>query len=245
MLEITNLSASIEGKSVLTDISVTFEDGKSYTILGPNGSGKSTFSGAIIGRPDIALDPSSRIRWNGDSILDLSPDRRARLGIFVSFQSPPALPGVSIFSLLRFACPDRDPLETRRLVDEYARELRISTSLLGRGLYDGFSGGEKKKFETLLFALLRPKLALFDELDTGVDVDAQKTIAHFLKGHREPEQTFVHITHSAAFLDILPPDETIVLKDGAILKKGPGALARRILEEEGFEKGLSGSQSGG
>lgn len=236
MLHIKHLTASIDNKEILRDISFSFEDGKTYALLGPNGSGKSTLAGAILGRPDIAIDETSDIVWNKDSLLSLSPDKRARLGIFGSFQSPPPLSGVSIFSLLRYALPNADPLETRKKIAEYASELSIDSKLLHRGLHDGFSGGEKKKFEALLWAMLAPKLSLFDELDTGVDVDAQKTIGNFLKNHRAPEQTFIFITHSVAFLDLLPPDETLIMGDGKIIKTGDGSLARRIIEEEGFQK---------
>ena len=236
MLAIKHLSASIDSKEILRDISFSFEREKTYALLGPNGSGKSTLAGAIMGHPALSLDPTSDIVFEGASLLALSPDKRACLGVFASLQSPPALPGVSTVSLLRFALPDAEPLETRRRAEAFAAELAIAPSLLSRGLYDGFSGGEKKKFETLLWAMLRPKISFFDELDTGVDVDAQKIIAGFLKTHRTPEQTLVFITHSTAFLEALPPDETLVLKNGAIERVGDGALARRIIEEEGFGK---------
>lgn len=236
MLQIKTLTASIEGKTILNNISLSFESGKICAILGPNGSGKSTLASAILGRPDIKIDKGSDILWNNRSILGLTPDRRAKLGLFVSFQSPPALPGVSVFSLLRFALPETPALETRRKVESLARELAISKTLLHRGLYDGFSGGEKKKFEALLWAMLQPKFTLFDELDTGVDVDAQKTIGNFLKTHRAAEQTLVFITHSPALLTLLPPDKTFVMGEGKIRKTGDGALARRVIEKEGFEK---------
>lgn len=236
MLQLKNLTASIEGKTILNGISFSFETGKTYALLGPNGSGKSTLAGAILGRPDIVTGEKSDILWEEESLLLLSPDRRARLGIFGSFQSPPALPGVSIFSLLRFALPESSALDTRRLIETYAKELAIPPSLLHRGLHDGFSGGEKKKFEALLWSLLAPKISFFDELDTGVDVDAQKIIGNFLKNHRTPEQTFVLITHSTAFLDLLPPDETLVMGEGKLVKTGGGSLARRIIEKEGFER---------
>lgn len=236
MLEVKHLAASIEEKPILNDISLSFETGKTYALLGPNGSGKSTLASTILGHPSIRIHDGSDIIWNTQSILPLSPDRRARLGIFGSFQSPPPLPGVSIFAFLRFALPTISALETRKKVEASAQELAIPASLLHRGLHDGFSGGEKKKFETLIWAMLAPKIAFFDELDTGVDVDAQKIIGHFLKTHRTPEQTFVFITHSPAFLSILPPDKTFVMKNGSISRAGDGSLARRIIEEEGFEK---------
>ena len=236
MLEIRTLTASIGNKPILNNISRSFEMSKTYALLGPNGSGKSTLASTVLGHPSIQVHETSDILWDSQSILPLSPDKRAKLGIFGSFQSPPPLPGVSIFALLRFALPKASALETRRQVESYAKQLAIPTTLLHRGLHDGFSGGEKKKFEALLWALLMPKISFFDELDTGVDVDAQKTIGNFLKTHRSAEQTFVFITHSFAFLDLLPPDETLVMGNGKIVKTGDGLLARRIIEKEGFEE---------
>lgn len=234
MLEIKNLTASIEGKVILNDISLSFDTGKTYALLGPNGSGKSTLASAVLGHPSIQTRETSDIRWGSQSILPLSPDRRARLGIFGSFQSPPPLPGVSLFAFLRFALPQTSALEARQRAENYAKELAIPTTLLHRGLHDGFSGGEKKKFETLIWAMLTPKIAFFDELDTGVDVDAQKIIGNFLKTHRTKQQTFIFITHSPAFLTLLPPDETFVMNSGTISRTGDGSLARRIIEQEGF-----------
>ena len=236
MLAINRLTASIDGKEILTDLSLLFEAGKTYAVIGQNGSGKSTLAGAVLGRPDIVLGEHADIRFNDESLLPLSPEKRARLGIFLSFQNPPALPGVSLFSLLRAARPEDDALETKRRIETLSNELGIPESLRSRGLHDGFSGGEKKKFEALLWALLSPKLALFDELDTGVDVDAIQTIGAFIRKHRTPEQTLVFITHSTALLDIIPPDQTLVIKNGTVERTGDGSLARRIIKEEGFER---------
>lgn len=236
MLEIKHLTASIEEKTILNNISLSFQTGKTYALLGPNGSGKSTLAGAVLGHPNIRVHDGSDIIWNTQSILSISPDRRARLGIFGSFQSPPPLPGVSIFAFLRFALPTVSALDARKKVGGFAKELDIPAPLLHRGLHDNFSGGEKKKFEALIWSMLAPKISFFDELDTGVDVDAQKIIGNFLKAHRSPDQTFVFITHSPAFLSILPPDETFVMKNGDISRTGDGSLARRIIEEEGFEE---------
>lgn len=235
MLRVQNLTASIDGKTILNDISFLFENGKTYALIGPNGSGKSTLAGAILGRPDIQIGEKSKIFWDKESILSMTPDRRAKLGIFGTFQSPPPLPGVSIFSLLRHALPKTLALETRRLVEMYSKELSIPETLLHRGLHDGFSGGEKKKFETLLWAMLQPKISFFDELDTGVDVDAQKIIGNFLKSHRKSKQIFVIITHSTAILSMLQPEETLVIDTGKLARTGDGKLAKRIIEEEGFK----------
>ena len=236
MLEIRHLSATIGERKILSDITLSFETGKTYALLGPNGSGKSTLAAAILGRPDIVFSENTEISFENSSITTLDTHKRARLGLFLSFQSPPALPGISVSALLRHALPTEKAIDIRSRAQTYASELDISKSLLSRGLYDGFSGGERKKFETLLWAMLRPKIALFDELDTGVDVDAQKKIASFLKKYREPEQCFVFITHSLSLLETFFPDETIVLGEGRVMKTGNGALSKTILQEEGFEE---------
>jgi Fe-S cluster assembly ATP-binding protein len=235
MLEIRNLTASVEGKTILKDISVAFEPGKTYALLGPNGSGKSTLASVVAGHPSFSTEERSRILFDGEDISVLAADARAKKGVFLSFQSPLALPGVTIYQLLRFALDKKvDALSLRKKVKGFAEELHISEELLSRSLNDGFSGGEKKKMEVLQWAMLEPKIAIFDEVDTGVDVDALKTIAEFLKRHRKEGQTLVFITHSTKLLEALEPDETIVLKDGEIVRQGDGKLAIEIIEKEGF-----------
>lgn len=236
MLELKNLTASIEGKEILKNISFLFETGKIYALLGPNGSGKSTLWSAILGKPGLEISNDSKIFWNSEDITGLSADKRAKLGLFGTFQSPPPLPGVSIFQLARAAFPKGDALELKTRIAKLARELAISDELLKRGLHDGFSGGEKKKFEALSFALFSPKFVLFDEIDTGVDVDSLKLIARFIAAHRAPQQTLVFITHSIALLDSIPADETIVMQNGRIVEIGDSSRAKDILKEEGFSK---------
>ncbi len=234
MLDINHFSAAIEGKKILRNISLSFEQGKVYAILGPNGSGKSTLASAIMGRPDIVPSPESDILFEGNSIVSLTPEKRARLGIFLSFQNPPALAGISVFSFAKAALPDEDPLRLKNRIASFSNELGISESLRFRGIHDGFSGGEKKKFEALLWAIFAPKIAFFDEIDTGVDVDAVKIIGSFIRNHRSPEQTLVFITHSTALLGTTSPDQTVVMKDGSIERIETGNLAHRILNEDGF-----------
>jgi Fe-S cluster assembly ATP-binding protein len=235
MLEIRNLTASVEGKTILKNVSVAFEAGKTYALLGPNGSGKSTLASVVAGHPSFSLGEGSRILFEGENVAELSADARAKKGVFLSFQSPLALPGVTIYQLLRFALDKKmDALSLRKKVKAFAEELHIQEGLLARSLNDGFSGGEKKKMEVLQWAMLEPKLAIFDEVDTGVDVDALKTIAQFLKKYRKENQTFVFITHSTKLLETLEPDETIVIKDGGIVRQGDGRLAMEIIEKEGF-----------
>ena len=241
MLNIKNLSVSIEKKQILDDISIDFKPGKTYAVMGPNGSGKSTLASAIMGHPDITYSRASKIlvgtkpARRGGNLKTLSPDKRAKLGLALSFQTPLALPGVTVFELLRLALEKRiDPITLHKKVREYAAELRIKDELLRRSLNDGFSGGEKKKLEALQIALLEPRFALFDEIDTGVDVDALRAITRFLKKHLPKDTTKVFITHSAKLLKYVRPDTVIVIKDGRIAKIGGSALVKKI-EEKGFE----------
>ena len=241
MLQLKNFTVHAGDKTILSDINLTFESGKVYALLGPNGSGKSTLASAIMGHPNYTLAETvdgraSEIFFQEENITTLSADKRAKKGLFLSFQSPIPLPGVSIYQLMRHAFDNKlDALTTRKKIQAFANELDIKEELLSRSLNDDFSGGEKKKMEVLQMAMLEPKCAIFDEIDTGVDVDALKTIAHFLKTHRTPEQTFIFITHSTSLLKTLEPDYTIVIKDGKVHKQGDGSMAIDIIETEGFE----------
>jgi len=236
MLQLKNLSVSIENKKILHDLSFDFLPGKTYAIMGPNGSGKSTLAIAIMGHPKMTYGNNSKISVGGKSIKNSSPDKRAKLGIFLSFQTPLELTGVTVFELLRLALEKKiEPLKLHGLVKEYAQELHIKDELLKRSLNEGFSGGEKKKLEALQAVLLSPRYAFFDEIDTGVDVDALKIISQFLKKHLPKKTTAVFITHSTRLLKYIKPQEVIVLKQGQIVKTGKGALAKQI-EEKGFEK---------
>lgn len=235
MLSLHNLSASADKKKILHGISYDFEPGRIYAVWGPNGSGKSTLAQTLMGSPLYSVGRDSRIQWQGKNISKLSPDKRAALGFFLSFQSPHALEGVSVFQLLRLAAgkQGRPALEVRRAVESYAKALKIPAELLARPVNVGFSGGEKKKLEVLQAAVLAPQVLILDEVDTGVDVDALRTIAGFLKKHRRPDQIVIVITHSTKLLDTLRPDRTLVLKDGRLVKTGPGSLATKI-EKQGF-----------
>jgi Fe-S cluster assembly ATP-binding protein len=235
MLSIKNLSVSIEGKKILEDISFDFQPGKTYALMGPNGSGKSTLASAIMGHPSITYSRLSKILVGSKNIKNLSAYKRAKLGIFLSFQTPLALPGVTVFSLLRLALEKKmDPVALHKKVKEYALELHIKDELLKRSLNEGFSGGEKKKLEALQAVLLAPRFALFDEIDTGVDVDALKTISRFLKKYLPKETTIVLITHSTRLLRYKEPQEVLIIKGGRLVKTGKKALAKKI-EEQGFE----------
>ena len=242
MITLENLSASIESKKILSNISFVFKPGKTYALMGPNGSGKSTLASAIMGHPNIRYSRASKIfiggkpaRPTGGNIKTLSPDKRAALGIFLSFQTPLEIPGVTVFDLLRIALEKKmDPVTLHREVKAYAKELKIKDELLKRSLNEGFSGGEKKKLEALQAVMLKPQFALFDEIDTGVDVDALKTISQFLKKHLPKETTLVFITHSTRLLKYVSPDEVLVIKSGRLVKSGKASLAK-FIEEKGFE----------
>lgn len=235
MLTLQHLSASIEEKKIIDDVSFSFMPGKTYALMGPNGSGKSTLASAIMGHPNISYSRASKILVQKKNIKSLSPDKRAHLGIFLSFQTPLEIPGVNIYDLLRIALEKKlDPVALHKQVKAYAKELHIKDELLKRSLNVGFSGGEKKKLEALQAVMLQPQFALFDEVDTGVDVDALKTISHFLKKHLPKETTLVFITHSTRLLKYVSPDEVLVIKNGRLVKSGTASLAKMI-EEKGFE----------
>lgn len=247
MLTIKNLSTSIDTKEILHDISFDFAPGTTYALLGPNGSGKSTLGNTLMGHPSYSVDEKSVATLNGTDILSLSPDERAKLGLFLSFQNPLPLPGVSVMDLFRMALvgasrpglvgADKskklDAMTLHKRVHELAQELSIKDELLKRSLHDGFSGGEKKKIEALQAALLQPTIAIFDEIDTGVDIDALKLITTFLKKHLPQETTLIYITHSHKLLSVLNPSSVLVLKDGRLIKTGDHSLALEI-EQSGF-----------
>ncbi|MFZ1626315.1 MAG: Fe-S cluster assembly ATPase SufC [Candidatus Moraniibacteriota bacterium] len=235
MLSLQNLSVSVEGKKILHTFNFDFLPGKTYVLMGPNGSGKSTLASAIMGHPKYRLSQTSKMLIGGRNLKKLSPDERAQLGVFLSFQTPMELAGVTVFELLRLALEKKiAPVELHKLVAKYANELRIKDDLLKRSLNAGFSGGEKKKLEALQAVLLQPHFAIFDEIDTGVDVDALKTITLFLAKHLSKETTLVFITHSTRLLKAIRPDTVLILKDGHLMKTGTAALAKQI-EAKGFD----------
>src|SRR3989344_458972 len=229
ILAITHLTASVGKKEILRDITLSLDTGKLYALMGPNGSGKSSLASCVMGHPAYTVNGKSRIIFCGKNITDLSPDKRARAGIFMTFQSPLFLSGVSIYQLLRFMLDKKkDPLKIRTLVNKYAQELGVREELLTRSLNDGFSGGEKKKMEVLQAVMGEAKLIFFDEIDTGVDVDALKTIALFLKKMKTKERTMVIITHYSRILKYLKPDMVLVMKEGKVVAQDGASLAEKI-----------------
>lgn len=235
MITLKNLSVSIGDKKILQNINFTFEKGKTYAVMGPNGSGKSTLAYAIMGHPSYTLDKKSHLYFKKEDITELEANKRAEKGIFLSFQTPLSLSGVRVNQLLQLAMQGKkDPLVLRQEIKKYAAELHISEDLLSRSLNEGASGGEKKKIEVLQAAVLQKQILIFDEVDTGVDVDALKAIAQFLKKHQE-EKTYIIITHYNRILHYLKPDKVLVIANGELKKVGDYTLANEI-EKNGYEK---------
>lgn len=232
MLELRNLSISVLGKIIIKNLSFDFKKNKIYVLMGPNGSGKSTLALSIMGHPSYSIN-KGKIVYKEKNITKVSPDKRAQLGIFLSFQSPLALSGVSMFSLLRTAISGKkDPLVLKEEIEETAKKLRIKKELLDRSLNEGASGGERKKIELLQAAVLDPELIIFDEIDTGVDVDALKTIAQFMEKNKK-NKTYILITHYNRILKYVKPDEVLVMMEGKIVKRGNYRLAEQI-EKKGY-----------
>ena len=255
MLKLKNLSVSIENKQILKGINFEFEKGKIYAVMGPNGSGKSTLAYAVMGHPAYKVSAkggssngrkserskvkSSILLKNKNSkyedITDLEANERSEKGIFLSFQSPLALTGVKVYQLLQLALNGKkDPLTIREEARKYAKELGISEELLNRSLNEGASGGERKKMEVLQAAVLDKKLLIFDEVDTGVDVDSLKSISRFLKKHHE-DRTYIVITHYNRILHHLQPDHVLIMMHGQVVKVGGHTLAEEI-EKKGYQK---------
>lgn len=234
MLQLKNITVQVGKKKILHDISCSFEKGKIYAVMGPNGSGKSTLACIVAGHPGYTVS-NGTISFKSEDITKLEPEKRVHKGIFMTFQSPIALSGVTIYQLMRYALNGKkDPLTIRKEVQKYAKMLNISELLLDRSLNEGFSGGERKKMEVLQAAILDPSLIFFDEIDTGVDIDALKTIAFCIKKMHNKNKTFILITHYNRLLKYLTPDEVFILNEGTVVKRGNALLAEHI-EKHGYQ----------
>jgi Fe-S cluster assembly ATP-binding protein len=234
MLSVKNLSVSIEEKSILQNISIEFLPGSTTALLGPNGSGKSTLGNALLGAPFLTLT-EGQILFDQEDVTEAETALRSQKGMMLTFQSPLPLAGVSAMDLFRAALVKKySAKELHSLAHQYAEELDLPKEFLKRSLYEGFSGGERKKMEVLQVALFQPRVVIFDEIDTGVDVDALKTITKFLDKHLPTDTTRIFITHSHKLLTRIHPDQVVVLKQGRIVKTGDKKLAD-FIEANGFE----------
>ncbi len=242
MLKIKNLYAGIEDKTILNGINLEVKPGEIHAIMGPNGSGKTTLSSVIAGREDFEVTDGS-IQLDGEDLLELSPEERSHKGVFMSFQYPVAIPGVTVTNFIKAAInakrkaegkEDMPATELLKLIREKSELLRLDKKFLSRSLNEGFSGGEKKRNEIFQMAMLEPKLAILDETDSGLDIDALKTVANGVNKLKSKDNAVVVITHYQRLLDYIVPDYVHVMKNGKIIKTGGKELALE-LEEKGYD----------
>jgi len=242
-LQITNLHASIDGAEILRGLDLEMSRGEVHAIMGPNGSGKSTLAHVLMGHPAYEVT-DGEVLFEGVDVLELEPDERSRLGIFLAFQYPSAVPGVTVANFLRMALNahrrtpegDENPIripEYRKLLEENMKMLQIERSMTSRYLNDGFSGGEKKRMEMLQMAVLRPRLAILDETDSGLDIDALRIVSEGVNRLSGPDMGVLVITHYSRLLRYIKPDVVHVLVNGRIVDTGGPEVADR-LEDEGY-----------
>jgi Fe-S cluster assembly ATP-binding protein len=241
MLKIDNLHARVEGREILKGLSLAMAPGEVHAIMGPNGAGKSTLANVLAGRDGYEVTAGSAT-FEGTDLLALAPERRAAAGLFLAFQYPVEIPGVNNTYFLRAALnaqrkargePELDSMQFLKLVREKLKVMRISDELLHRAVNEGFSGGEKKRNEIFQMAVLEPKLAILDETDSGLDIDALKHVAEGVNALRSADRAFLVITHYQRLLDYIEPDFVHVLADGRIVESGDKTLAHK-LEEHGY-----------
>ncbi len=242
MLTINNLQARIEEKEILKGINLDIKPGEIHAIMGPNGSGKSTLASVLAGRADYEVTGGS-VQFNGKDLLELSPEDRAKEGLFLAFQYPVEIPGVSTTNFIKSAVNEKrkyqglEPLDAAqflRTMKEKMKLVEIDQSLLSRSLNEGFSGGEKKRNEIFQMAMLEPKLAILDETDSGLDIDALRIVANGVNQLRTKDNAFLIVTHYQRLLDYIVPDFVHVLYNGRIVKSGTKELAFE-LEEKGYD----------
>ena len=241
MLDIKNLQVKAEDKDILRGIDLHVNPGEVHAIMGPNGSGKSTLARALSGHPEYVVTGGT-VTFEGKDLLEMDPDERAREGVFMAFQYPVEIAGVNNSYFLKAALnakrkhhgqPELDAMEFMQLVQEKAKLLEIDRSMLTRAVNEGFSGGEKKRNEIFQMALLEPKLAILDETDSGLDIDALKLVANGVNAMRSPERAFIVVTHYQRLLNYIVPDFVHVLSGGKIVKSGDKSLATE-LEKRGY-----------
>ena len=241
MLEIRNLHARVEEKPILRGINLSVLAGEVHAIMGPNGSGKSTLAGVLAGKGEYEVT-EGEVRYKGLDLLELDPEERAREGLFLAFQYPVEIPGVNNSYFLKAALnagrkhkgqPELDALEFMTLVKQKAKLLDMDPALLGRPVNEGFSGGEKKRNEIFQMLVLQPSLAILDETDSGLDIDALKTVAEGVNAMRSPDRAIVVVTHYQRLLNYIVPDFVHVLSEGRIARSGGKELALE-LEDKGY-----------
>ena len=243
-LEIRNLHVSIEGKEILKGFDLTIRRGEVHAIMGPNGTGKSTLAYALMGHPSYTVT-AGEVTYKGENILDLEPDERSRLGIFLAFQYPVAIPGVTVANFLRTAINARRRAansadkgvaipEFRKMMKEKMEHLKMDPAFAGRYLNEGFSGGEKKRNEILQMAMLKPEIAILDETDSGLDIDALRIVAEGVNTLRGPDLGVLVITHYQRILDYIRPDFVHIMLGGRIVESGGPDLALH-LEAHGYD----------
>jgi len=242
MLSIKNLKAAIQGKEILKGINLEVKPGEVHALMGPNGSGKSTLSNVLAGREDYEVT-QGEITFNGKNLLELSPENRAREGLFLAFQYPVEIPGVSNVNFLKTAISEirkykgLPPLEAKdflKLLKDKQALVELQGTLANRSVNEGFSGGEKKRNEIFQMAMLEPTLAVLDETDSGLDIDALRIVSNGVNKLRSKDRSFIVITHYQRLLDYIVPDFVHVLYDGRIVKSGTKELALE-LEEKGYD----------
>lgn len=242
MLEINNLKTTVGDAEILKGLSLKVNAGEVHAIMGPNGSGKSTLALVIAGHDDYIVTDGT-VQYDGQDLLELTPEERARKGVFLGFQYPVEIPGVNNAYLLKAAINAKrrhegqsevDAFEFLQLAREKMKDLDMDPSFLNRGVNEGFSGGEKKRNEILQMVMLEPRLAILDETDSGLDIDALKAVAKGINAMRSPDRAIIVITHYQRLLDYVEPDFVHVLSEGRIVRSGDKTLAQQ-LEDKGYE----------
>ena len=242
LLEIKNLNASVADTQILKDFNLTINMGEKHTIMGPNGSGKSTLANILAGNPEYIVD-SGEINFLGQTLIDKDPEIRACLGLFLAFQYPVELPGVRMWQFLKSSLDaqreynGKDPLSTKEfdsILNECAEKVDINQDFLKRNVNEGFSGGEKKRNEILQLSLINPKLAILDETDSGLDIDALKVVSNGIENFSSTNNSVLLVTHYQRILNYVKPDYVHVMIDGKIVKSGDKNLALE-LEKKGYD----------
>ncbi len=250
MLEIRNLHVAVDGKEILKGIDLAVGRGEVHALMGPNGSGKSTLAYALAGREGYEVT-KGEVTYQGRNLLDLAPEERAREGVFLGFQYPVEIPGVAAMNFLKAAVnavrkhrgeDELDAIDFLKIVRDKAKALKMDGELLKRPLNVGFSGGEKKRNEILQMAMIDPRLAVLDETDSGLDIDALKIVAAGVNALRGPERAILLITHYQRLLNYIVPDRVHVLVDGRIVKSGGKKLALEV-EDQGYEPLTAGEKA--